>query len=186
MTITPPLQPTLWRTCRVLANRTRLRIPTLLVNESPQTVSEVAVRLELPLPVTSQSLRALEARGLLTARRAGRCVRYRFTPSATGAAGDLLAPLQLVFRRGPSPIDTLYRLSTAFTHPRRLQIFQALQKSAARPGQVQAATGISGPALWRHLRKLQARGFVRCRDGVYSARPLREAFARALARLAKG
>ena len=186
MTTTPPLQPTLWRTCRVLANRTRLRILRLLVAESPQTVSAVALRLQLPLPVASQSLRALEARGFLTAQRAGRCVRYRLSTSATGAARELLAPLQSVSRRGRSPVDSLFRLSTAFTHPRRIQIFKVLQRLAATPDQVQAATGISGPALWRHLGKLHARGFVRGRDGIYSATRPREAFGRALARLARG
>ena len=63
MSTAPFLQPTRWRTCRVLANRPRQQIFGLLVQQFPQTVSAVAARLHLPLPVASQYLRALEARG---------------------------------------------------------------------------------------------------------------------------
>jgi len=81
--VTP--RPTLWRTCRVLANRTRLRIFRRLAQQPGQTVSDVARRLRLSLPVTSQYLRALEARGLLSARRVGLRVTYR--PSAASDGG---------------------------------------------------------------------------------------------------
>ena len=63
------LQPTLWRTCRVLANRTRLRMFHLLLHQPGQTVSAIAERLGLTVPVASQNLRALEARGLLALSR---------------------------------------------------------------------------------------------------------------------
>ncbi|MBM3889971.1 MAG: helix-turn-helix transcriptional regulator, partial [Verrucomicrobia bacterium] len=72
MTPPQPLRPTLWRTCRVIANPTRLKIFALLAEQPGQTVSGVADRLKLPLSEASESLRALEARGLLTARREGR------------------------------------------------------------------------------------------------------------------
>lgn len=156
------------------------------MEESPQTVSAVALCLELPLPVASQWLRALEARGLLTAQRAGRRVQYRLRTAAPGAAGELVAALPLVFRRDPSPVDALFRLSTAFTHPRRIDIFKALLRQAATLDQLQTATRISGPALCRHLRTLAARGFVTGRSGIYSATHPSEAFGQALARLAAG
>ncbi len=68
------LRPTLWRTCRVLANRTRLKIYALLLRQPGQTVSAIAEQLKLPLPAASHYLRALEARGLLAVRRKGRNV----------------------------------------------------------------------------------------------------------------
>ncbi len=57
----PPLQPTLWRTCRVLANRRRLQILRLLAGGRELTVTTVARQLEIATPVASQSPRALRA-----------------------------------------------------------------------------------------------------------------------------
>jgi len=184
MTTAPPLKPTLWRTCRVLANRTRLRVFGLLVRESAQTVSAVAWRLQLPLPMASQSLRALEARGLLTVRRVGRRVQYGLNTTTGGAAPELVPPLRAAFRRGPSAMNSIFRLATAFTHPRRIEIYRVLETQPGNLGQVRAATRISAPALLRHLEKLKARGFVARRRGIYSTTTPRAGFGRALARLA--
>jgi DNA-binding IclR family transcriptional regulator len=49
----------------------------LLLHQPGQTVSAVAKHLRQPLSLTSEYLRALEARGLLTAHRVGRWVEYR-------------------------------------------------------------------------------------------------------------
>ena len=64
--MSPSSQPTLWRTCRVLANRKRLQTLALLIRQPNQTVSAVAERMSLSMPAASQYLRALEARGLPT------------------------------------------------------------------------------------------------------------------------
>jgi len=184
MTTAPPLKPTLWRTCRVLANRTRLQVFGLLVDQPAQSVSAVAWQLQLPLPVASQSLRALEARGLLTVHRVGRRVRYGLNTTTGGAAPELVPPLRAAFRSGPLAVNSIFRLATAFTHPRRVEIYRVLKVQAGTVGQVRAATRISVPALLRHLEKLKARGFVARRRGVYSATTPRAGFGRVLARLA--
>ena len=179
------LQPTLWRTCRVLANRTRLRMFGLLVQEPDLTVSAVAERLNLSLPVASQYLRALEARGLLTVRRVGRRVRYR-PSAATGGepAPALVTALRLSFQGESSPVEALFKQATAFTHPRRIKVFRALKQEARTLGQLKAVTGISAWALLRHLVKLEARGFVVGQQGIYRAADPPDAFGSALARLA--
>jgi len=120
-------QPTLWRTCRALANRTRLQICGLLFRQPGQTVSALAETLGLSLSLASQYLRALESRGLLEARREGRSVTYRPAPVATPAAG-LVAALRLVFGKHDNPVETIFKTVTAFTHPRRIEIFGALTK----------------------------------------------------------
>ncbi len=181
----PSPQPTLWRTCRAIANHTRLRIFGLLAQQPGQTVSAVAARLQQPLSVASESLRALEARGLLTARRVGRRVEYRPSPAASGSrARGLVAAMQSAFHRETQPAQTLFKLATAFTHPRRIEIFRALHTTPRTFGELQAATGISGQALHRHLRKLEARGFVRCDLGLYRVVQRSDDFGRELARLA--
>src|SRR6266478_9641531 len=103
----PSHQPTLWRTCRVLANRKRLQILALLSRQPNQTVSTVARQMRLSLPAASQYLRALEARGLLTCRRVELRVEYRLSAATTeNAAGEILTALRMLRRRA-QPIEAL-------------------------------------------------------------------------------
>ncbi|HEX8490090.1 MAG TPA: winged helix-turn-helix transcriptional regulator, partial [Chthoniobacterales bacterium] len=99
-------QPTLWRTCRVLANRKRLQILALLLRQPNQTVSVVAERMGLTVPTASQYLRALEARGLLACRRVGRSVEYRVSADTReGAAGKIINALRPVLSRRAKSIE---------------------------------------------------------------------------------
>jgi len=163
--LTPTLQPTLWRTCRVLANDTRLCLLAQLVRKQPQSVSELASRCSLALPVASQSLRALEARGLLRVNRIRRRVEYHIpTRPEAGSLDNLIAALVAALRREPLPTRAIMKLATAFTHPARIQIHRILQSGPKNEMQLRAAFRLSALALWRHLRKLKARGFVRHND----------------------
>ena len=178
-------QPTLWRTCRVLANRKRLQILALLSRQPNQTVSTVAGNMKLSLPAASQYLRALEARGLLTCRRVELRVEYRLSAATTeNAAGEILTALRLVFRRRAQPIEALFKLATAFTHPRRIEVFRAVKNGADSFSKLQTATHISARALSRHLAKLEARGFVKSEMEVYAVTNPAHPFGRVLARLA--
>jgi DNA-binding transcriptional ArsR family regulator len=178
------LHPTLWRTCRVIANRSRLRILRLLVNDSPQTVSSVALRLNLSLPAASQYLRSLESRGLLTCRRVRRRVEYRIAVVDSDLPQRLIAAVRLAFRDGERAIDSLFNRATAFTHPRRVELFRMLTNRSLTIEQVRAATLISRPAVARHLGKLRVRGFVENRSGAWTAVIPHDACGRALAALA--
>jgi DNA-binding transcriptional ArsR family regulator len=184
MTAARTLQPTLWRTCRAIANRARLQMLDLLIQEPGLTVSAVASRMNQSLSVTSEYLRALEARGLLTVRRVKRRVEYRpHLATSVDAGPRLAAALRLTLEREAKPIENLFKLATAFTHPRRINIFRTLKNGSRTLGQIQAASGISLRALRRHLSKLEARGFVRCRAGLYSLVRQVDAFGCELARL---
>lgn len=162
---TEPKQPTLWRTCRVLANITRLSLLAQLDRKQPQSVSELAAQCALTMPVASQSLRALEARGLLKVKRIRRRVEY-FIParSEAGALANLLSELQAALRREPLPTITIGKLATAFTHPSRVQIYRALQSGPKSQAQIQSTIRLSAPAISRHLLKLESRGFIECDD----------------------
>jgi DNA-binding transcriptional ArsR family regulator len=181
MTNSPALHPTLWRTCRVLANRTRLAIFDLLRKEQPLSVSAVAERLKLALPFASQSLRALEARGLRTSRRRNRSVLYRLNLDP-GAA--LVAPVRQAFQRQSRPIEHVFRMVTAFTHPRRIEVYRALAAASRNRELLGAFTRIPERALRRHLAKLESRGFVQQRQGVYDVVEPTDELTRVLARLA--
>jgi len=185
MTTTKPLQPTLWRTCRVLANRTRLQMLMAVFQQPGQTVSTVAARLNLSLPVASMYLRALEARGLLVARRVGRQVNYRAASvEAATPSAEIAAALKSVFRNENIPLETVLKLATAFTHPRREEIYRAIHARPRTLLEIQTFTGISIPALVRHLRKLKSRGFVGCHSGYYVAISRADALGRKLAQVA--
>ena len=179
------LQPTLWRTCRVLANRKRLQILALLIRQPNQTVATVGRRMKLSVPAASQYLRALEARGLLTYRRVGLRVEYRLSGTTTEtAAAEIVTALRLAFRGRAQPIETLFKLATAFTHPRRIEVFRAVKSGADSFGKLRAATRISARALPRHLAKLEARGFVKNQMEAYAVANQAHPFGRVLARLA--
>jgi DNA-binding transcriptional ArsR family regulator len=179
------VQPTLWRTCRAIANRTRLQVFRLLVRQPSQTVSDVATRLGRPLSLTSEYLRTLEARGLLIARRVSRRVIYRLNPATDGGpAPKLVAALRSALQCEVQPLETLFNLATAFTHPRRIEIFRVLHAKPRTRAEVQVVTGISSRAVQRHLKKLQARHFVTRKGGVYAVARCPHAFGRELARIA--
>ena len=126
-----------------------------------QTVTEVALRIGIATTLASRHLRDLNARGLLKASRENRWVRYRPCADPTvPQAPRLVQALRETFARQPKPIDFIFRMATAFTHPRRVQIVRALAAGPLDCGDLRSVTSISLPAIMRHLRKLRDRGFV--------------------------
>ena len=156
------LNPTLWRTCRVLANRVRLRMLGVLFRQGELPVSAVAGAVGVSAVLASLYLRSLSARGLLAARREGRWVFYRpaADPSVRVAA-DLLQALDSAFASKRDPTKEIFRQATAFTHPRRVQIVRALANGAMAMDALARNTAIGRFALRRHLAKLCRRGFVK-------------------------
>jgi len=102
---------------------------------------------------------------LLRVNRIRRRVEYHIpTRSEAGSLADLIAALLAVLHRKPLPTRAIMKLATAFTHPTRIQIHRMLQSGPRTRRQLQATIRLSSLALWRHLRKLKARGFVRHND----------------------
>ncbi len=180
------LAPTLWRTCRVLANEARLRVLAVVLREGPLCVSAVAARARLSEARASAALRGLQARGLLRATRSGRWVWYEARADRTVThAGPLLAAVGGELDGGGASRRAVIRLVTAFTHPRRLRVVRHLAPGAGlRANDLARAAGMPLQALYRHLDKLARRGFVRrrgpawcltCPPGPLAAQLLREA-----------
>jgi len=141
--------------------------------------------MRLSMPAASQYLRALEARGLLTCRRVGRRVNYGpTTGTSEGAAGEIVKALRVSFRKA-QPIDAIFKLATAFTHPRRIEVYRNVAIGADSFAKLQMTTRIPARALSRHLGKLEARGLVKNEIARYVAATPRHPFARVLARLAR-
>lgn len=154
------LHPTLWRTCRVLANPVRLRVLQQVSAGGETHVSAAARACHLPLSSATAALRALQARGLLGVRREGSFVIYvaRADDSVEHATA-VLAAVRQAFRSSNLP-EEIMRGATAFTHVRRILIVQALAVEPVDASTLSVVCGISRSALYRHLDKLARRGVV--------------------------
>ena len=156
----PPLAPTIWRTCRVLACPRRLAVLRVVIEKGPICVKDVAQRCRMPENTATQYLRALQARGMLAANRQSRWVYY--VPHADPSvqhADVLLVAMQKAFAHD-EPRDVMVAGLTAYTHPRRLAMLRRLAAGAAPVQALAQDTGISVPACYRHLEKLQSRAVV--------------------------
>lgn len=154
--------PTLWRTCRALANVKRLRCLKVVLSEPGVTVGEVAARLAVAENHACEFLRALQARGLIEARRQSRWVRYVPSPDPlVPSARPLMSALRATLGEGSCKEADMIRVFTAFTHPRRIVIVRELKRARTLSFEDLArATSISPQALYRHLNKLADRGLV--------------------------
>jgi DNA-binding transcriptional ArsR family regulator len=159
----PRLKPSLWRTCRVLANRERIRMLQIVAGTpSGLSVSSIAATAEVLPSRASVHLRLLNSRGLLSAKRSGRWVLYRLEPdSSIPESKDLINGLKQAFQNNPEPVEQIYRMTTAFTHPRRIAMVKLLDaKGPLLLDRLAVVTGYSSDALRRHLAKLEDRGVV--------------------------
>ncbi len=162
--------PTIWRTCRALANPRRLRCLRAVLRCPGLAVGEVASAAKLPQDQASLCLRALQARGLLHGARDGRWVRYYPLPDPlVPTAAPILAGVSRALAKGRVADRALIRCLTAFTHPRRLCILRLLKRGGAVTSGSLLRTGrMSEAALFRHLNKLAARGIVGETDGMWA------------------
>ena len=151
------LSPTLWRTCRVLMNPLRLRCLDAVLREPGRCVSAIAKEVHLPVPVASQYLRDLQARGMLAVTRRSRWVFYSAGPDPSVEHADtLLVAIGIARVNREIPIDQVRAVLDGLAHPRRLAILHRLaQVRRSDFDGLRVATGISTPALWRHLDKLE-------------------------------
>ncbi len=161
------LNPTLWRTCRVIASETRLQLLWHIFEEGELYVQELVDRTGVSRPNASNQLRALSARGLITPRREDMRVIYRAEANARiSFAPPLLDALRTCFEQSMT-FKTIIRQATAFTHERRIEIARALSEKSLLFADLLEITGMSSTALSRHLGKLEDRGVVRGVSGTY-------------------
>ncbi len=182
MTHALELTPTLWGTCRVLANQRRLALVEALIDQPPQPVTVVAAACGQSEAICSHGLRQLQARGLCRATRSGRWVSYALTadPCVTHSEA-LLRALTRALKASPSDFKPLIAALTAYTHPRRVDIVATLHRAGpCAADDLGRRCGISPAALYRHLKKLERRGVLRQADGSISLLAPADPLARAL------
>lgn len=166
------LLPTAWRTCRVLANANRLCCLQAVLRRPERCVTDLARESRLSIPVASQYLRDLQARGLISVTRRSRWAFYGDQPDpSVGHAAPLLAAMRHVLAREERPFKDSLRTLRAFTHPRRLAVLRLLTQSASLSAPaMHQATGISTMALSRHLRRLETCGLATHAGGTWCLR----------------
>lgn len=167
------LQPTLWRTARVLASTVRLNCLRGVVTWPGMCVEEIAEANKIDATLASKSLRALQSRGLISAQQESRWVRYfPYTDLQVISAAPVLACMVEVLRAETSNEQIIHQV-TAFTHPRRLILLRHLYKHSPIDKLILAYTcSISLPALYRHLEKLEKRALVATTESVVTLLPI--------------
>lgn len=154
------LHPTLWRTCRVLANPVRLRVLKAVMTTPRAHVTAVQRLCRLPQSSTSHHLRLLQSRGLLLATPVSRYLLYSpKTDPAVGNADPVLAAVRAALERDEAP-KSISRALKGLTHARRIAIVRALRGAPATPEQLVHKCQISLPAVYRHLAKLMTCGLI--------------------------
>lgn len=157
------LNPTLWRTCRVLAGQTRVKLLRQLHDRPGQSVSDLAKTVGIGVSDASQELRRLQSRGLLQAERNGARLIYRLgaDPQVPSAA-PLLSALKSTLTRTPPECDRdIIPIATGLAHFRRITIAKALLAAPQMEVDLRGATRIPAASLNGHVRALITSGFVR-------------------------
>jgi DNA-binding transcriptional ArsR family regulator len=184
----PNLSPTLWRTCRALANRKRLALLRQVIVQEPVSVEDLALRAKISVGTCSQWLRLLNSRGLLRVVRQGRWVYYSLgadssVRQAEGVLNAIRKALQVC--KNLENEEHIFHALTAYTHPRRIQIVKAVVAAGEISVQgLSQALRISIPALYRHLHKLEDRSLISMADDRCRITQPRSGFARTLFHLA--
>ena len=156
------LNPTLWRTCKMLAGATRIRLLRQLHTDADRCVSALGQSVGVHQPAASQELRRIQSRGLLQSIRRGPAVMYRLLADPqVPTAAPLLKAIQAALAGFPPEKDGLMcTIAAGLAHERRIQIARALMQGPRPAAELQFHVGIPSRPFWLHLRKLTAAGFA--------------------------
>jgi DNA-binding IclR family transcriptional regulator len=178
------LAPTLWRTCRTLASRQRLSLLRCVFRHSSVSVSEAARACDLTVDKASLMLRQMQARGLISVRQSGRSVFYRAAADARVCGAQAILDAVRHSMETGGELDKMISIFTAYTHPRRIRLVQALQRRAAGGHELQESCSMSKQAFHRHIGKLTRRAVVGKYSEGYQLLPPSGALAKTLLRMA--
>lgn len=179
------LNPTLWRTCRVLAGRTRIRLLRQLYHQPGRCVAVLGASVGIGRSDASQELRRIQSRGLLQAGRKGTYLIYRMeTDPQVSSAAPLLKALKTAFSTTPPERDEeICFIAAGLAYPRRVAMAKLLMKGPQTEMGLQYALDFSSFAIYSHLRILMQSGFVRREEKQYQFMIPRHPVAKAMSRL---
>lgn len=170
----------IWKTCRVLANEDRLRIFKRLMCGGELCVSDIADAEGISSVVASQHLRLLHENGFLNQIRESKWTFYTAVSiPEIPLTRKIYEPLKKQLRKR-NQIPKLLKSTTAFTHPRRIEIVKQLNRASCTFEELMDMCGISSRAMIRHLEKLRSRNLIRNNSETYSLLPGGTEFEKAL------
>lgn len=180
------LRPTLWKTCRVLANNKRLNLLRVLrLLDGEMMIKEIAKQAALSVATCGQYLKHIQARGLIAVSRRGKCGFYRLSPDKLINESD---PLLHALLRAFDLKFTNYSIRkelTSFTHPVRVKLVQILaQEPLLDYGSLAAKLNMTVRSLPLHLDKLARRGVIGINGDSIQLLPPRNHLAAVLRKLA--
>lgn len=182
------LNPTLWRTCRMLSGTTRLRLLRSLEEHPGRNVSELARAVGVGLSAASQELRRIQSRGLLQAERRQASLVYRFgaDPQVPSAAPILKALRTALAHRGSKEDAQIQALARGLGHPSRIALLKSLMHGPKNAFALQQEFHLAFRTLDRHLRPLLDSGLIRRENRLLRFVPPVHPLAKALLRLLPG
>ena len=157
------MNPTLWRTCRMLAGATRVKLLRQLHARPGRSVTKLAQATGIGVSDASQELRRIQSRGLLQVERRGANVLYRFgaDPQVSSAA-PLLQALRTVLRVYPEERDPeIARIAQGLAHPRRIAIVKALLQAPQKVQNMPAALAMAPSSTRPHVDTLLRSGLAK-------------------------
>ncbi|MDD2239123.1 MAG: hypothetical protein PHO14_08270 [Kiritimatiellae bacterium] len=156
------LNPTLWRTCKMLAGTTRIHLLRALHDHPGKCVTELGRVVDIGESAASQDLRRIQSRGLLQAERHGVRLIYRMAADPqVASAAPLLKAIQSALATFPPKRDVeMAAIATGLAHERRIRMVRHLLEEPLPLSELHLAVGIPTHPFRVHLRTLQASGFV--------------------------
>lgn len=162
----------IWKTCRVLANQSRLRILKRLMERTELCVTEVAEFEGLTPVVASEHLRLLHESGFLKQTRESKWTFYSVVSVPELAVSKkIFKPLKKQLSGNEKQIQKIFKSATAFTHPRRIEVIKNLNGSPRAFEELRDQCDFSFSAMNRHLEKLCSRGLVQKKSEEYELLP---------------
>lgn len=181
------LNPTLWRTCKMLSGQTRIRLLRQLHQHPGRNVRDLGAAVGIKRAGASQELRRIQSRGLLKSARHGCPLVYSMQPDPqVASAAPLLKAIQTALTSRPPERDLeMCVLTHGLAHERRIRIARALLESPRSISDLGPIVNVPAPSLAKHVRALINSGFATKRnDQIHFTEP-RHPLARALVVLLK-
>jgi len=156
------LNPTLWRTCRTLAGRTRIALLRALLTTPGQPVIRLAEQVGIGKSDASQELRRLQSRGILSVERKRNSVIYFPSPDPqVRSAGPILKALLMALQSPTKEQEArIIQIATGLSHPRRIAIARALKEKQQSILSLEKEVGFHRNVVNRHLKLLIDAGFI--------------------------
>ncbi|NCA82947.1 MAG: transcriptional regulator [Opitutae bacterium] len=156
------LNPTLWRTCKMLAGEKRIQLLRQLHEKPGRSVTELGAAVGVKRSDASQELRRIQSRGLLKSERKGLPLVYRMEvdPQVLSAA-PLLKAIQAALASFPPERDIeMCGIANGLAHDRRIAIVRALTGNPLTTAELQRKMNLPRSALAQHLQPLASSGFT--------------------------